>query len=159
MIGCKFGRLRVVDRAANTAVGKTTWKCICDCGGKAIVRGDALKNGNTRSCGCLKIEAMRKIGQSNHIHGASYTIEYNSWASMLARCYDKNNNRFYRYGAMGVTVCKRWQESFSAFLSDMGYRPSRSHSLDRINPDGNYKPSNCRWATPLQQRHNRRRTK
>jgi hypothetical protein len=78
---------------------------------------------------------------------------------MLRRCYDVKNNKYHLYGKVGIIVCDRWRESFENFLADMGKRPSRKHSLDRHpDPSGNYEPTNCRWATALQQRHNRRRT-
>lgn len=79
---------------------------------------------------------------------------YNSWRAMKARCHDPRNNKFASYGAIGIIVCDRWRSSFSAFVEDMGIRPSRKHSIDRIDRSGNYEPGNCRWATSSEQTHN-----
>lgn len=87
-------------------------------------------------------------------HGKSKTPEYRTWAAMRHRC---SNLKDRNYGGRGITVCERWLHSFAAFYADMGPRPSAGHSIDRVNNDGNYEPSNCRWATRLQQASNRRR--
>ena len=81
--------------------------------------------------------------------------EYTIWAGMKDRCYRPRNHKYPRYGGRGISVCDRWRDSFEAFLADMGRRPSRGHSIDRINNDGNYEPGNCRWATAIEQVHNR----
>jgi hypothetical protein len=82
---------------------------------------------------------------------------YSLWSGIKQRCYNPNHPKFHLYGALGVRVCGSWRESFTAFMADMGPRPSLRHSVDRFpDPDGDYEPTNCRWATPLQQRHNRR---
>jgi len=84
--------------------------------------------------------------------------EYRSWTAMKARCYNPNSNSFKRYGALGTTVCERWKDSYLNFIQDMGNKPSKSHSLDRIDVKGNYEPSNCKWATKIEQGNNRRNT-
>lgn len=89
------------------------------------------------------------------VHGGRYTREYNSWHSMKARCYRPSHPMYEYYGARGIRVCKRWYRSFENFLADMGPRPEGT-SIDRIDNDGHYTPSNCRWATPTDQRANRR---
>lgn len=158
LTGLRFGRLVVVSLAASAKAGtKRTWKCRCDCGGESVVRSDALTTGNTQSCGCLVQEHMSKIGKTNATHRLSRTPEYQSWSRMIHRCYFPQDKGFKYWGGLGVTVCERWRDSFEAFLADMGPKPSLRHSIDRY-PDncGNYEPDNCRWATPLQQRHNRR---
>lgn len=88
----------------------------------------------------------------------SKSIELRSWESMKARCLNKNNQAYSRYGGRGITICKRWLDSFQNFLKDMGNKPTQEHTLDRINNDGNYEISNCRWATPLEQSWNSRKS-
>lgn len=83
------------------------------------------------------------------------TITYNSWANIIRRCTTQTNSRWQHYGGRGIVVCERWKD-FRNFLADMGERPSKNHSIDRINNDGNYEPENCRWATPAQQHANQR---
>lgn len=151
LIGDRFGRLIVVAPAR-----PRYWRCVCDCGAKVTVRSTALTTGNSKSCGCLRAEKMAETGKSYRTHGLSRTSEYRSWKALIHRCYTVKNNRYQYYGALGVTVCERWRHSFETFLADMGTRPTPTHSIDRVDPSGNYEPANCRWATPTQQRRNRR---
>lgn len=95
-------------------------------------------------------------GTGNTKHGMFGTPEYGAWASMIQRCENRANPYFASYGGRGIAVCARWRASFADFLADMGRKPSVGHSLDRINVDGNYEPSNCRWATARQQARNKR---
>jgi len=118
------------------------------------VRGTTLRNGMTRSCGCLATELKRERA-TTHGHATTRTTPtYNSWAQISQRCENKNNAAFNNYGGRGITVCARWRV-FENFLADMGERPLGC-SLDRVNNDGNYEPVNCRWATRLEQARNRR---
>ncbi len=89
-------------------------------------------------------------------HGCGGTTEYSTWCNMRQRCYDKNSISYKNYGGRGIKVCDRWLRSFESFLGDLGLRPSTQHSLDRIDNDGHYRPSNCRWATKLEQCNNTR---
>jgi len=97
-----------------------------------------------------------KTGRFLPRHGMFGTVEYNAWRSMIKRCYCQTNASFHRYGGRGISVLERWRTSFASFFEDMGNRPSSLHSLDRIDNDGNYEPSNCRWATAKVQQSNRR---
>lgn len=148
LVGCVFGQLTVeaLDGVKN---GETYWRCRCECGGVKVVRLVCLRRGNTKSCGCAYSRPKT--------HGGCYTPEYRSWAAMHGRCTNPENPSYHRYGGRGITVCERWNE-FNAFLSDMGERPSAKHSIDRIDGNGNYEPSNCRWATVQQQSDNKERT-
>jgi hypothetical protein len=157
--GKRFGRLIVVDLAEHTGRnGRSLWLCRCDCGEQIVAHPENLRSGNTKSCGCLHREIDRAFhlrhGDADRRNGRVAT-EYMSWAAMLARCNNPNNPAYYRYGGRGIRVCKRWQR-YENFLADMGRRP-QGLSLDRINNDGDYKPSNCQWATRKQQANNRRK--
>lgn len=162
LTGQVFGRLTVLERSVNYGNG-TRWKCVCTCGSVVTVFANSLMRGSTQSCGCYNDE-MRGKARTTHGHTSnrfynSQSSEYNTWQLMKHRCYDPKNNRYYRYGARGITVCQRWLNSFENFLADMGPKPSPEHSIDRINGDGNYEPSNCRWATRSEQRRNQSRYK
>lgn len=136
--------LREVERARG---GARMFLCQCDCGTQRDVRATALRKGYSKSCGC----SLRSHG---HCASNKPTATYRSWAAMLTRATNPNSQYWSHYGGRGITVCERWQ-SFENFLADMGER-SEGMTLDRINPDGNYEPGNCRWATHAEQVHNQR---
>lgn len=151
--GKRFGRLLAI---AFLSEGRCTrWLCRCDCGMYISVQSSNLVGGCTRSCGCLRDEVRRTIHWK---HGRTQTAEHVLWRGMIARCEYTQHKSFHNYGGRGIRVCRRWRMSFTAFLSDMGPRPSARHSLDRHpNRNGNYSPKNCRWALPREQGGNLRR--
>ena len=151
LAGRKFGKWSVVALAGKNALGRVVWTCVCECGNSRKVIGTNLFRGLSKSCGCYQKEAVRRHG-----HSTQRSPEYLSWAAMKSRCLNSNRKEYPYYGGRGITVCDRWQESFENFLQDMGKRPSKTHSLDRIDNSGNYDPSNCRWATKSEQIANRR---
>ncbi len=155
----RFGRLLPVAPVAKVGTrGRPLWLCLCDCGKPCIVTPASLRNGRTTSCGCFGIEqrtlANRKHGHSSH---GKPSGAYQSWYSMKQRCDNPKTPGFERWGGRGITYAAKWAE-FASFLADMGDRPDGSQ-LDRINNDGNYEKSNCRWATPKENCNNTSRSR
>lgn len=130
------------------------WLCRCLCGTIRSYRAGNLRQRKSKSCGCLNIEHAIT---SHTTHGLSRSPEYGSWTSMLQRCYNPNNIGYKTYGALGITVCERWRQSFAAFYADLGPRPSRRHRLERIKNNLGYSPDNCCWATEHEQHRNQSR--
>lgn len=158
MSGLVFGRLTVISQVENK--GKdVSWLCQCQCGSTIAIRGHALRTGNTSSCGCLHKEQLiarnRKAQfKRNTTHGMSQTRTFRIWADMRKRCENEKTAHYHNYGGRGITVCERWAR-FENFLADMGEAPG-DKTLDRIDVNGDYEPSNCRWATIEQQARNKR---
>lgn len=153
LIGNKYNRLTVVSLCLVNRKKHRRWNCLCDCGNKSIVTTNQLMHGLTISCGCYGKE-QRLIGVKKH--GCATTNEYRIWAGMKARCLNPKEKAYVNYGGRGIIICAEWLNSFECFLKDMGLRPSKEHSLERDDVNGNYEPSNCRWAMMHEQCRNKR---
>jgi len=155
--GQKFGRLTAIKREGSNSDGKALWLCKCDCGNKVIVVGKSIRNGHTKSCGCLSVDRTRSMGKSNLKHGDSKSRLYNVWRGILKRCNNPNNHAYENYGGRGIKICEQWEHSYEKFMKwsfENGYEEGLS--IDRIDNDGNYEPSNCRWVTASEQSRNKR---
>lgn len=151
LTGQRFGRLVVVSRSFRESQ-KPRWNCECDCGETVDVLGDSLRSGRTRSSGCIHTEW---VAENLRTHGLSQHRIYVIWQGMIRRCTDEKYHAFANYGGRGITVCEEWQD-FERFASDMGLPPSGKHTLDRIDNNENYCPSNCKWSSDSEQRNNKR---
>ncbi len=156
LTGRRFGHLTVVEIFDRASSRQIIWRCICDCGQTHDVVSQVLRSGKSRSCGCA---TSIFISDQQTVHGATMgngTPEYRAWCGMIQRCENKNATQYDDYGGRGITVCRRWRESFEAFLADMGPRPVPTHTIDRIKNHLGYEPGNVRWATrPVQNRNKR----
>jgi len=150
-----FGRLLVVSHAGTGSSRKALWYCRCECGNTLTVRSGSLVNGNTNSCGCLKVEILAELHKT---HGLRYEPEYAVWLNMKDRCNNPNNNAWMYYGGRGIKLCQEWNDSFVAFYNDMGSRPKK-HQIDRIDSNKGYYKENCRWVIKIINDQNKRNSK
>ena len=160
----KFGRLTAIEKSTNIS-GKTVWKCICDCGKIAYVTTSNLTCNRIRSCGCIKQEILMK---RNITHNQRHTKLYNVWKGIKQRCYNPKSQSYHNYGARGIKMCNEWLNDFQSFYEwsyANGYSTENQNdekhklTLDRIDVNGNYEPSNCRWVDRKTQASNMRTTK
>lgn len=134
-------------------VGDGCWLTKCTCGNEKKVKTHGLTSGTTGSCGCLRQESMAK---GNRKHGMCGTKPYIIWYAMKQRCLNPNSSRYFNYGGRGITICDKWKKSFVGFWEDMSHGYVDGLSLDRIDVNGNYEPSNCRWVELWEQNNNQR---
>lgn len=154
LVGQRFGRLLVEKFVGVTPTHHALWLCRCDCGNEKITRTGYLMVKAVRSCGCFRSDSAR---EAHTTHGRTQTTEFVIWSGIRQRTTNPNYHSWADYGGRGVKICGRWQDSFENFYTDMGPRPSLGHTIDRFpNRDGDYEPSNCRWATHKEQQRNRR---
>lgn len=142
--GSVYGKLTVIKFTGRTKSGDSRWKCLCECGNTTTVARGELRKGSTKSCGCHRANAGNMCKSS----------EYTSWKEMKRRCYKTNCPDYHLYGGKGVTVCNRWLDAFVNFFEDMGPKPFPEATIDRLDGNGNYEKSNCRWASKLEQSQN-----
>ena len=143
LTGQRFGRLTVLERT------ELKWLCKCDCGNKKIVAGGHLVSGDTKSCGCLRIK-----------HGMRNTRLYSIWHGMKERCYNTKHKFYKHYGGRGIKVCEEWKNDFQTFADwALSHGYADNLTIDRIDVNGNYEPSNCQWATNAEQQRNKRNSK
>jgi len=147
LTGRKFNNLTALRYIKNSPNGTAVWLWKCECGNEYEADAWSVKRGATKGCGCVRGER----------HKAFNSKEYHTWETMKGRCTRPNLRSYRYYGARGIRVCERWMNSFSAFMEDMGPKPTPKHTIDRINNDGNYEPGNCRWATMSEQNKNKRK--
>ena len=162
LTGHKYGRVTVVSYFGHKN-GKTAWNCLCECGNTFVTNGNSLRTGRTSSCGCYKNERRAK---ANIKHGLKHHPLYKVHQTMKRRCYNKNDKKYKNYGARGIKICDEWlgEDGFVNFYHwaiNNGFKQDKlpnglnKYSIDRIDNDGNYEPSNCRWVDMKEQSCNK----
>lgn len=156
LVNKKFGRLKVLSYKGRNKQYDSLWECVCDCGKTKTVRSGALKSGHTKSCGCFRSEMVSKSRTTHGLINDNYKL-YKVWIGIKQRCFNPKNKSFIDYGGRGIKICEEWKLSFESFHNwsiSNGY--SEGLSIDRVDNDGNYELSNCRWTTKKFQSRNRR---
>lgn len=163
IVGQRFIKLVVLEEVGLSPRGHRLCYARCDCGRTVTVRAAALKAGGRKSCGCLlapggasRLAAAKKKTIHGESRAGKKTPEWNTWWGVIKRCEDPSHSSYDRYGGAGIKICPRWRASYLAFLEDMGRKPTPRHTIDRIDNEKGYEPSNCRWASYKEQRANQR---
>ena len=151
MIGQKYAKLTVLSQVGVNKSGEKMYECLCECGNIKVIRGNSIRRGLTTSCGCYR---SQYISNKNKSHEQCDNPTYKSWTAMKSRCLNPNTVAYQNYGGRGIKICDEWMD-FNNFLRDMGDKP-KGKTLDRIDVNGNYEPSNCRWASVKEQNRNTR---
>lgn len=160
--GQRFGRLVAVERAGRNRERKAMWKCVCDCGNEIVCSGKALRSGNTKSCGCLRLDNLRAASM---VHGLCHKRLYLVWRTMKSRCYNPNHKNYSQYNGRGIGICEEWRKDFQAFYNwamANGYdenAPQGKCTIDRIDNNKGYSPDNCRWVDMKVQNNNTRKNR